>query len=139
VLNLQSMAADAVAVGREAAESLMVDACTITRASTGAPVVNSNDGTLTPQAPVVVYTGKCRIQLPDTMDKPAETGGEYLSTQSALVSLPVTGSEAVTVGDVVTVTSSTLDVDLTGITYVVRGLHRKSHATARRLRCEEAN
>lgn len=139
MLNLESLAAYAVAAGRDAAESLMVDACTITRPSTGAPVVNNNDGTLTPQPPVVVYTGKCRVQLPDTMDKPAETGGEYLSTQSALVSVPVVGTEAVTVGDRVTVTSSTLDVDLTGVDYVVRGLHRKSHATARRLRCEEAN
>jgi hypothetical protein len=79
------------------------------------------------------------VQLPDAVEKAAEAGGDALSVQAAIISLPVAGSEAVAVGDVVTLTSATFDADLAGVDYVVRGLHRKSHATARRLRCEDAN
>ena len=132
-------AAGAVTRGRRAAESMMVDTCTITRASAGAPVVDNNNGTVTPAAPATIYAGPCRVQLPDAVEKAAEAGGDALSVQAAIISLPVAGSEAVAVGDVVTVTSATFDADLAEVDYVVRGLHRKSHATARRLRCEEAN
>jgi predicted RecA/RadA family phage recombinase len=118
---------------------MMVDTCTITRASAGAPVVDNNSGTVTPAAPATIYAGPCRVQLPDAVEKAEEAGGDALSVQAAIISLPVAGSEAVAVGDVVTLTSATFDADLSGVTYVVRGLHRKSHATARRLRCEEAN
>ena len=117
----------------------MVDTCTITRASTGAPVVDNNNGTVTPAAPATIYAGPCRVQLPDAVEKAEDAGGDALSVQAAIISLPVAGSEAVAVGDVVTVTSATFDADLADVDYVVRGLHRKSHATARRLRCEEAN
>ena len=117
----------------------MVDTCTVTRASTGAPVVDNNNGTVTPAAPATIYAGPCRVQLPDAVEKATEVGGDALSVQAAIISLPVAGSEAVAVGDVVTVTSATFDADLAEVDYVVRGLHRKSYATARRLRCEEAN
>ena len=135
--------ADAIAATlpelRAHAESMMVDTCTITRASTGAPVVDNNNGTVTPAAPATIYAGPCRVQLPDAVEKAEEVGGDALSVQAAIISLPVAGSESVAVGDVVTVTNATFDADLSGVTYVVRGLHRKSHATSRRLRCEEAN
>ena len=124
---------------RAHAESMMVDTCTITRASTGAPVVDNNSGTVTPAAPATIYAGPCRVQLPDAVEKAAEAGGDALSVQAAIISLPIAGSESVAVGDVVTVTSATFDSDLAEVDYVVRGLHRKSHATARRLRCEDAN
>ena len=134
--------ADAIAATlpelRAHAESMMVDTCTVTRASTGAPVVDNNNGTVTPAAPATIYAGPCRVQLPDAVEK-AEAGGDALSVQAAIISLPIAGSESVAVGDVVTVTSATFDADLAEVDYVVRGLHRKSHATARRLRCEEAN
>ena len=132
-------AAGAVARGRRAAESLMVDACTVTRASSGAPVVDNNNGTVTPAAPRTIYSGPCRVQVPDAVERIEEAGGDSLSVQAAIISLPIASSESVAVGDVVTVTGATFDAELSGVTYVVRGLHRKSHATARRLRCEEAN
>lgn len=132
-------AAGAVARGRRAAESLMVDACTVTRASSGAPVVDNNNGTVTPAAPRTIYSGPCRVQVPDAVEKIEEAGGDSLSVQAAIISLPIAGSESVAVGDVVTVTGATFDAELSGVTYVVRGLHRKTHATSRRLRCEEAN
>jgi len=135
--------ADAIAATlpelRAHAESMMVDTCTITRASTGAPVVDNNNGTVTPAAPATIYAGPCRVQVPDAVEKIEEAGGDALSVQAAIISLPVAGSEAVAVGDVVTVTSATFDADLAEVDYVVRGLHRKSYATARRLSCEEAN
>ena len=135
--------ADAIAATlpelRAHAESMMVDTCTVTRASAGAPVVDNNSGTVTPAAPRTIYSGPCRVQVPDAVEKAEEAGGDALSVQAAIISLPVAGSEAVAVGDVVTVTSATFDADLAEVDYVVRGLHRKSHATARRLRCEEAN
>ncbi len=135
--------ADAIAATlpelRAHAESMMVDACTVTRASSGAPVVDNNSGTVTPAAPATIYSGPCRVQVPDAVEKIEEAGGDSLSVQAAIISLPIAGSESVAVGDVVTVTSATFDADLADVDYVVRGLHRKSHATARRLRCEEAN
>lgn len=135
--------ADAIAATlpelRAHAESMMVDACTVTRASAGAPVVDNNSGTVTPAAPATIYSGPCRVQLPDAVEKAEEAGGDALSVQAAIISLPIAGSESVAVGDVVTVTGATFDAELSGVTYVVRGLHRKTHATSRRLRCEEAN
>ena len=95
--------ADAIAATlpelRAHAESMMVDTCTVTRASTGAPVVDNNNGTVTPAAPATIYAGPCRVQLPDAVEKAAEAGGDALSVQAAIISLPVAGSEAVAVGD----------------------------------------
>ena len=124
---------------RALAESLMVDTCTVTRASSGAPVVDNNNGTVTPAGRWTIYSGPCRVQVPDAVEKIEEAGGDSLSVQAAIISLPIAGSESVAVGDVVTVTGATFDAELSGVTYVVRGLHRKTHATSRRLRCEEAN
>ncbi len=124
---------------RREAEALMVDSCTVTRAGVGPGTVNETTGAVTPPAPTTVYTGRCRVQVPQAVPSEQDAGGAPVAVQPTAVSLPVVGSEGVEVGDVVTITAATFDASLVGVTYVVRGLHRKTHATARRLRVEEAN
>lgn len=128
--------AGTLTAGRAAAEALMVDACTITR-SGGAPVFNPATGAYTAPADVEVYDGKCRVQVSDAINEQSpEFGGREVTLQQAVVSVPVSGT-GVAVGDTVTVTASEHDPELVGVVYRVLALHRKSHATARRLRCEE--
>lgn len=125
--------------GRSRAESLMVDACRITRG--GTRTFNPGDGTYTTTGGSTVYEGKCRIQIPQQIvaggaDEKQAGQREWTSTFYMLM-LPVEGSEAVRIEDLVTITSSTNDTAMLNKALHVSGLHTKSHATSRRLRCEE--
>lgn len=127
-------ALSAVLRGRALAESLMVDACTITRRD-GTSTTNPTTGAVTPNV-TTVYTGKCRVQnrAPRTQDPAA---GEAVWVEHLLeLQLPmsVTG---VRTGDVATITASVLDPDLAGRRLRVSVPVHKSHATARRLPCVE--
>ena len=119
---------------RAQAESLMVDACTVTRA--GEPFWDEVTGTYTPGAGSTLYTGKCRVRMPDASSSETEAGEASWSLRGAVVSLPVVGSESVRVGDVVTVTASVWDAALVGQAFTVAGLHSQSLSSARRLKCE---
>lgn len=131
-------AASALARGRLRAESLMVDACTISRTDPeAAPVWNEATMGYDPPAGSTVYTGRCRVQLRDTMASTPEAGERVVVVQRAVVQVPMTVT-GVRVGDVVTVTSAAHDPDLVGNVYRVRSLFAKTHATARRLEVEEA-
>lgn len=121
---------------RAQAESLMVDACTITGGG-GEPAWDDSAGEWTTSAGSTVYAGKCRVQVPNVAEQNADAGEREWTIQAAIVSLPVAGSEAVQVGHVITITDCPWDVSLEGVTFRVTAEHRKTHATARRLRCEE--
>lgn len=138
-MNLSDAIASALPLLRAEAEARMLDGCIVARSGTGPGSVNEADGTVTPPAPTSVYSGPCRVQVPQGVEHDTDSGGEWLSVQAVIVSLPVDGSGGVRIGDRVTVTACTFDASLVGVDYVVRGLHRKTDATARRLRCEEAN
>ena len=129
--------AAALPVLRAEAESMMRDACTVSRASDAPPVFNDETGLYEPATGSTVYSGRCQVQLVDVLPQVAVSGEADVSSQRAIVKLPVDGSEGVKIGDVVVITAATLDADLLGRSYVVRGLHHKSFATARRLQCEE--
>jgi hypothetical protein len=127
---------DAVlARGRIAAEALMQDACTIIRdaGTTYDPVT----GYPTP-ATTEVYTGKCRVQLGalGASASSRDVGEAALLLLRLDVQLPMSVA-GVRVGDVVEVTASAHDPDLPGRRFRVRDLFHKTHATARRLGCEE--
>ena len=130
-------AGSAVAAGRIAAESLMVDTCTITKPGTGQGPLNPDTGKYDAPAPVVVYSGKCRVQVPNVAESVQDSGERAWTVQDALVMLPVVGSEDVLVGHTVTITAASLDAQLVGKRYTVTAGHHKTHATARRLRCKE--
>lgn len=134
-------AAGALAAGRVAAEALMVDECTITRAGTGAGPIDEGTGVVTPPAPTVVYSGPCRVQRPGTSSsRQADTGGYEVGVDTLLVQLPISAS-GVKRGDDFTVTAvgDLTDPDLLGLTAEVRANLCKTHATKRTLICEEGN
>jgi hypothetical protein len=121
--------------GRRAAERLMTDACTITRAA-GAPVFDEATGTYTTPTPTTLYSGKCRVKTyRQNNDRVVDFGGEPVSLWPFSVSVPVevTGLE---VDDIVTVTASVLDPDVVGTRLRVRDVVKGSQITARRLGCE---
>lgn len=128
--------AQVLAQGRAAAESLMVDTCTIRR-RTG---VTTNDlsGVTTPTyAPV--YTGPCRVQVSGTgaMGQRTDVGETSQVILRVELQLPVATSTGVQRADEVTLTTSANDPDLLGRTWLVHDLAHKTHATSRRLQLEE--
>jgi hypothetical protein len=120
---------------RAQAESLMVDSCTIT--APGTPVWDEDAGAYVPGAPTVLYSGRCRVQIPQSVPGAPVAGEAEWATSAVVVSVPVAGSEPVKVGATVTITSATHDAALDDAQFRVVGIPlAKSHATARRLRCE---
>lgn len=118
---------------RAEAELLMVDACTITRTSTG-DVFDPDTGTYTASAGTAVYAGKCKIQYRSAST--ADVGEQQLTLHSLEVHVPMSVTD-VTVDDVVAITAAVHDASLVGRTFRVIDDFAKTYATARRLRCEE--
>lgn len=127
-------AASALARARAAAQALMVDTCTIQH-QTGT-TTDPLTGVVTPTW-TTVYTGRCRVQQTLAQGSRVEAGEIEPVVLRLEVQLPVVGSEGVERGDLVTVTASVHDVDLVGRAFRVRDLHHKTHATSRRVQCEE--
>lgn len=120
--------------GRNAAEQLMVDACTITRGTTGTTYDSDSDSyTTTPGAGV--YAGRCRVKPRDNADRQVEAGGETVSLWPYVVSVPMAAS-GIDLDDTVTVTAAAMDPELVGLVLRVRDVPKGSTLTARRLGCE---
>lgn len=119
---------------RAQAESLMVSVCTITRGG-GAGVWNESTGQYDSTA-VTVYSGPCRVRFPSTVVRESDTQNQFTVEQEPLLSLPVAGSEGVTVDDVVTITANPSDSAMVGLTLRIAGLHAQTQATARRFPVE---
>lgn len=128
-------AAGAVARGRALAEGLMEDACLVTRpgSRTGTDPVTGKDVI---SAALQVYAGPCRVQLPGSQEDVRRAGDRSWTVQRLTLSLPMSAA-SVEVGDVVEVTATALDLGLLGRRYRVVESFAKTHATARRLSCEE--
>ena len=125
-------AASVLARGRAAAESLMVDACTIQRVvgqttGPGGVVTDDLDD---------VYAGRCRVQQDKAQAQQQDPGEAHVLMLRLEIQLPmsVTGLQA---EDVVTITASAHDPDLVGRTFVIRDLAHASHKTARRVQVME--
>jgi hypothetical protein len=123
--------------GQLAAEALMVDSCTIQRV-TGTST-NDTTGVVTPTYSTI-YTGKCKLQAVGSKGQaPArphvvDQAQVFLFQLELHVPMSVTGVQA---DDVVTVTASLLDADLTTRVWRIRALSHKSFQTARRFTLEE--
>lgn len=126
--------ASALAAGRRAAEALMVDTCVIRRRV--GESTSPDTGVVTPTYSTV-YSGRCRVQQSETQARAVEAGEDYALMLRLEVQLPIDGTEGVRTEDEVVLGTGSLDADLTGRVLVVRGLAHKSHATSRRLGCEE--
>jgi hypothetical protein len=119
--------------GRAAAERLMVDACTITRAGT---LTTSDTTAVVSSTPTTVYAGKCRVQQQVPVAKPAEVGQAAVWLQRLVLQVPMS-AVGVRSDDLVTITASVLDPDLAGRVFHIRELGHKTHMTSRRLQIEE--
>lgn len=124
--------------GRLAAERMMTDTCWIRR-RTGV-ATDPTTGAVTPTWSDVYGTqatpAKCRVQ------DSAGSGSEQVAsvddalTAATVVSLPITAT-GITPGDQVVIGAATFDPDLPARVLTVVRVQAKSHATARRLWCEE--
>jgi len=114
------------------ADSLMTDTCTIKRQAGTA--MNATTLAMEPTY-TTVYSGKCRVQLRDTVATQPDAGERAHATVRTILQIPVSVT-GVKVDDTVTITASA-DADLTTRTLRVRSVFHKTHATARRLECEE--
>lgn len=123
---------DAVRAGRAAAESLMLDTCTVHRP--GEPVTDG-DGNVTPSL-ALLYTGPCKIQQTLAQSSSPVAGGHRFTVQDSRWDTPVAAG-VFQVGDVVTVTDAVLDPQLTGRVFRVTEPFHKTGATAQRTRVEE--
>lgn len=127
-------AESALLAGRAAAESLMVDACTINRA-TGGSATNLVTGVVT-DTKTTVYAGKCRVQSRALTAQSPDAGEASLALAQFEVQVPMS-VVGVRTGDFVTITASALDPDLVGRSFRVTVPAHKTHATARRFPCTE--
>lgn len=111
----------------------MTDTCVIKRASG-----ETMDSTTLEMVPAftTVYTGKCRVQLRDSIASTPSAGERIHVVQRAVVQAPISAT-GVLVDDVVEITAAG-DPDLVGNKYRVRSQFAKTHATMRRLECEES-
>lgn len=124
--------ASATRAGRLAALRNMRDACTVHSLS-GDP-----DPLTGESAPVVVYTGPCKVQTFEPYESNRESGGAMATIQRYGVHLPV-GSFRPEVGMVVTIAATELDPYLAGRQFRVVALLHKTAATAYRLGVEEVS
>lgn len=131
------MSADtATQQGRDLAEQMMVDACTIGRPSLTHTTDPTTGAVSYPTTPL--YSGKCRVQMMtgvrgDNLDL---AGERAWVVQSAIISIPASVS-GIRVGDMIHITASQMDPDLLERTYRVQDVTHKSFLTARRLICQE--
>lgn len=133
----------AIALGREAAEQLMLDAVRVDR-PTGAvdPITGQAETEQVYPDPAWPdghrwARGNAKVQNPgQPYGNTADVGGGTVDTQSMFIHLPV-GAYEPRVGDVFTVTAATRNPYLLGRRYVLRDLHHVSLSTAYRLRVED--
>jgi hypothetical protein len=123
----------ALPILRAEAESLMLDACTISR-KTGTST--DADGVVTDTYGDPFYSGKCKVQVRDVDPKNPEAGDRAYTILTLRVDVPVsvTGVET---NDRITITGSTFDPDLVGRNFRVVAPFHGSLKTARRLPVEE--
>ena len=126
-------AVDATLRGRQAAESLMVDTCTIARP--GEPVTDPDTGNVSGST-TEVYSGKCKVQSKDSSVASLDVAGASFVVVSRQVHIPA-GVADVRNGDVVTVTASLLNPFGVGKRYRVEGFTPDSYETAARIPVKE--
>lgn len=128
--------AAALPVLRAAAESKMVDSCTIVH------VEESGDPDPATALPTTtrttIYAGKCEYRAADTQARSMSSGGRQLVQQGAVLKIPVDapGSADIRVGDEATITLATNDPSTRPLVVAVSGTHAQTYATARRLPVE---
>lgn len=83
-----------------------------------------------------VYEGACKVKFVSTVTSDTDAQSQFLTDQTAVLSLPVDGSEAVVIDDVAVITGNPMDAGLIGKRFRVSGFHGQTFATARRFQAE---
>ena len=127
--------ANAVAAGRRMANARMTETVTVTTTTPG-EVMDESTGTY-PDVIVSHYAGpngdhRARIKFPTLTVSEQTPGGQTIAVQDVMLSLPVGFSSAVRVDDIVTVTGSTIDPDLIGRTFRIKGVAQAGQVSAHR-------
>lgn len=123
---------DLVLRGRAAAESLMVDECTVRRPD--GSVTDPVTGKVTPSLSLV-YEGKCKVQATQSQASNPVAGGHAFTVEDLEWQAPI-GEGPFKVNDVITHTAAPLDPHLVGAVYRITSLARKTAKTAQRFRVE---
>jgi hypothetical protein len=126
-----------IMAGRRAAEALMVSKVKITRAG-GQPVLDENTGDYVYPPPTVVYTGKCRLRLPNLNVKQVDAAGQQLVVQQSVLSIPL-AAVGVKPNDVAEITHNQLDESLSGQKFRIVGNSEQTISTARRFSIERTS
>lgn len=134
--------------GRAEMESLMQDRCRITKPGVGKGPFNETTGQYDPPDPIVVYVGRCRLQVKaDINSNVVETtaGDREATYLTGTLQVPIyqvdddgvgtTG--AVRPDNVAEMLTCVHDSTMVGRLFNVQGTHHKSHATHRRFRVRE--
>ena len=119
---------------RAEAEAMMIDSCLIERQV--GQVVDPDTLEAAPQWETV-YSGRCRVQIPNASELFKLSGGAGWTLEPVVLQLPVVGSEDVTVGDRATITSAVLDRGLADDVLAIIALFSKTHSLSRRVACKE--
>jgi hypothetical protein len=112
----------------------MVDACIIDRPTGQATDPTTGAVVTTYSAPI--YTGRCEVQQVGTMAAKPVAGESQWTILGHVVKVPV-DAVVYRVGDRVRMTAAILDPTLVGRTFLVTSMLHKTHATSRRLVCDE--
>jgi len=116
------------------AESIMVDSCTVRR-RTGT-TTNPTTGVVTPVYAVVRTSQKCRVQARGNWGEARDVGEAALVILALEVQFPMSVTD-LQARDEITIDACVNDPDLVGRVLRVKDLHHKSHATSRRVLCQE--
>lgn len=119
---------------RVLAESLMVDACVVEK-PTGQTLDQETGQYVTDYEQI--WSGKCRLQMRDTVPSTPRAGGQEFTVDHVEVQLPVDGTAVILPDHRVTVTAAAVDQSLVGRHFTVSLVTAKTHAAMRRLECEE--
>lgn len=119
-----------------AIERLMDDDCVIARPGAPTGRVNPTNGRPMLGPAGEVYAGPCLVASGNPTDMPAERGGVVAPVDETNISIPLGAPLVPTPGDLVVITGSRRDPDLTGRVFKVLAIPYKSFAISRKLRVE---
>lgn len=137
-----------LALGRAEMETLMLDTVRITKPGEGARVFDEETMQYTDPPRVVVYEGKCRLQVKaDINSNVVETtaGDREATYLTATLQLPIDADDSTVVGEpgdvrpdhVAEYLTCLTDATMVGRKWNIQGIYHKSQATHRRFRVRE--
>lgn len=123
--------------GRRLAESLQTDMTCVVDRVTGR-TFNETTGQYTATY-TTQYTGGCRVRFPTETVFSVNVADQQVAKQNPVVSLPMVGSDTVRAGDRFTVSTSTLDTAVVGLTGLLEPASAGTAVTARRFTLDVTN